>query len=196
MEIFDTLTCPASKAPFFTVDLDEQSVALSLPAEPRPYLENASGANQFQAGDNFSILSAGIIIPYSFTPYVSNTENAAANRLKIQIDDTAGRAYSLPELGAESQVHIPLENYEVGLGIFIPVVTKTRDNGGQLLTGNFLLRYAITGMVISMLSVPLDFAGMSIPVFPYLKIIHNFPMISGEYPAELSADFTYSIVEG
>jgi hypothetical protein len=195
MEIIDTLTSFPNKSPYFSVDITETSAVLSNPADPVPYLVNASGQNQFQAGDNFTLLSAGIFIPYSFSPYVISADAAVSNRLKLEIVDGDGNVYSLPELGADSKIHIPLENYETALGIFIPVLPKARRTTGEILTGPFYIRYAIEGLIISLIGCPRDFDTKEIPVFPYIKVLHNLPLATGTpAPSELVADFTYELV--
>ena len=196
-EVIDTLTALPDKAPYFEVDTeaDPPKADLQLPENPEPYFVNASGQNRFRMGDNFTLLSAGIFIPYQFQPYITSAAAIASNRLKIQLEDMSGNVYNLPELGSASMLHIPIENYETGLGIFVNVLTKTIYGGTTLLSGDFLIRYEISGLSISLMGIPTPYADMIIPVFPYVKVLHNFPMETGSYPVQLVANFTWEAEE-
>ena len=186
-EIIDTLTLYPTRAPSFLVDLDAVGgyVAVSpytplVPSDAAAF--NGSLRRKFHKGDNFIILSAGYRLPESFTVSTGQEEFAnIENNLVFSIVDTDNVIYDIPSLGVAAAgvapVHIPMENYEISIGSFIDVGKCSYE--GTYLSKDFYICLSVSNLNISMRTIPAALDGLTFRVYPFIKILHNFP-ITGE----------------
>jgi hypothetical protein len=186
--VLDILTLEPASCPKFTVDIEAEYVATSM---VNAYLINASSKRIFQAGDNFTILSFGILIPGAFSMVVDLNESIA-NTMELKlVKEDATSTYNILPLSTYSTIFIPLDNFENVINTFVDLKRNLAYAGGADVpfSGNFKLDLSILAY-ISMLGIPASLDGKIISVAPFVKILHNLPMIAGE--AEPEADFSFS----
>jgi len=122
-----------------------------------------------QKNDNCIIQSIALSLPDCFS-----TGNRIANEpMSIQLstfgDD--GNFYQIAELNAGlGYIGIHTENQEIMLNTFIPF---------PVFAGVNHLRFigTVEKMYVSMVNVPAALDGIEFPVFLYMKIFHNLPLI-------------------
>jgi hypothetical protein len=180
-EIIDTLSFAVADSNKFTVNTAVTNLPLIEPgaAIPKP-LVNAGGGGIFQAGDSFSILSAGLYIPEGFTLYKDPAVSISSLiDIKLFIKDTlAGTFFDIDVLNPENSVYIEMENFEMALDVFCDVTKQLDDTTHTtLLKGNFGLVARIINLKISMLGIPALYNGKTFFVSPFFKILHNLPLM-------------------
>lgn len=124
-EKIDILTILPADSPYFIVDTSALSVPFIRPLGVAGAILYAPGAKKtFSAGDNFTILSAGYVLPESFTmasARVNGQQTTPAINLFAEstTPSHAGEGW-FSQLGL-SGIQLPLENYETPLGVFIDI---------------------------------------------------------------------------
>lgn len=185
-EIIDILTLYPTRAPSFVVDIDAVNGYVAVdpfePVDPSDAAAfNGSLRRKFRVGDNFTILSAGFRLPESFTVATGQEEFAnIENNLIFSIIDVDNIIYDIPSLGVgaagAAPVHIPLENYEISIGSFIDVGKCSFE--GAYLSKQFYIGLSVSNLNISMRTIPAALDGLTMRVYPFVKILHNFPLIA------------------
>jgi hypothetical protein len=189
-EIIDVLTLLPAHSPSFTVNTAVLSVDLKIPIHVPAYdyhLVSGGGKKRFTAGDNFTVLSAGYVLPESFGMAKApvNTHQAApALAIGIQAY-TGGSIYFLPNFQVDG-VQLPLENYEIPLNIFVDVMNISDGVGGYpFRTTKFNLPTYLLGLdaqnnlypQVSMVGVPAILNGTVQNAILFVKILHNYALI-------------------
>lgn len=183
MEIIDILAPTYAELPYFTVDTRAgvNSVAVNAYAGAElSFLLNAKSQSRFQPHDNLILMSAGIVLPEMFT-FASYT-NGAATSLSVFspliYDDTDTLKANFP--GAES-IAIPMENYEVALGVF----ANFHDLNVQIGVNSSYYRIGLKDTDVnrvSMINVPTALNDLVIKVIPFIKVLHTLPMFTPPPP--------------
>jgi hypothetical protein len=180
-EIIDVLTLLPAKQQKFTVNTAVDYVATAFPAVPPYLLFNANGLASFINGDNFSILSAGLVFPESFTPW---KDPADLGILGLPVDNIfiqgiSADFYHIDVIGKVDNLFVPMENFELNTDVFVRC--KKQENvahPGTFLNENFYLVTDNSNTIkISMKNVPAAFNGKIFSITPFFKILHNFPLI-------------------
>jgi hypothetical protein len=189
-EIIDILTISPAWLPRFTVDKAEAGVPTFY---PRPgegekadnSLKNAIGNSIFQNGDSFSLLTAGLVLPESFTQYKDvDALTQSCIKLIFFLTGASGKNYTLDTLGQQAQIPLPHENYETAFDIFINAKKQTQLLHPEIvLNEEFFLQLIIDDIMISMAGIPAALDGKTLAIVPYIKILHNFQLASGTGPS-------------
>jgi hypothetical protein len=180
-EIIDVLTLLPSKMQKFTVNTAVDYVATAFPAAPPLTLFNANGKGTFTNGDNFSILSAGIIFPEAFTPWKDPADLGILGLPvnNIFIKGASGDFYHIDVIGDVDNLFLPMENFELNMDIFVKC--KNQENiahPGTFLNENFFLVTDNTNTIkVSMKGIPAALNGKVLSIQPFFKILHNLPLI-------------------
>jgi hypothetical protein len=189
-ERIDIVIPNATDLPRFTVDHTQQTVQLQYPVGPDLKLYNGDHAYTFAQGDNFTILSFGIIMPLSFQfdrrVTLGNTPIFAISFYGV--GQTSGNGYYFNEISSQQSgyLYITVENYDIALDLFIdlqnqppagiapPTYIKNEEFNLNMEI-NFNV-YPFSGIGISMAGVPASLDGTVQTVTPYMKLLHNYPM--------------------
>jgi len=129
-------------------------------------LLSTTGANIFKAGDNFIILSCGLILPenFSLSGIVANFSPFINLQVSTSLDVLVGNVL---EFGTSGQFSPIVANYEYALGQFV--------NINNYLTTDFKLKFSMA-CSISMVGINAAYNGKGISIFPFIKISHNSPL--------------------
>lgn len=170
-EIIETLQVNPANGYNFTVNTAVNEVLLNMTLGVK-FLENPSTFCKFQDGDNITFLSAGFLLPYSFGP--SLNLDAAGDPIlpwtQIQAEKKVGGAV-VPLPGIPAASFLPFANYEYMLGVFSPVSSMSY--------GEVRLLYTFARPIgISMVNVPAALNTLVLPVIPWVKILHNLPLLA------------------
>lgn len=177
-EITEILMPGSADLPTFTVDTSgPEAVAISQGTLPKLL----SGGNQdtFQKDDNILILSYGFVFPLSFQFYQKNAAPfiPILKTDLIAIGITTSINYFFDEF---FRVRIPMENYEIPIEVFLDIQNKGATGGNYLKNENFHLHFGVlspTENAVSMYGVPPALNGKTYPILPFLKVVHNLPMV-------------------
>lgn len=175
----DVMTPDIADCPQFTVDTTGP-LSVIVTQSVNIIMRGGNGNfPSFQRGDNFSVLSAGYVIPERFAIYQFGV---SAENFCCPVMDIAGyRLTSLdyiplfPLTGNGGWLKLPLPNYELCLGAWI--------DAEDLMAEAFQLRMTfpaagggLTPMEISMVNVPAVLNGQVFRIVPFLKVVHNLAM--------------------
>lgn len=179
-EIIDVLALLPSDSPYFIVDTGELSVNLRDEENPVDNCMMMSQGRQaiFRRHDNFQVLSMGLILPDSFalssmkeSPYNEDSPSGALF-LSIVKEDTVSPQYRIPNFGSYG-ISLPMENYEMPLGVFVNVVNIPMDDPFYI----FGKYYTASGWPqVSMVNVPAAYNGLKLRATLFIKVLHNFPL--------------------
>lgn len=130
----------------------------------------ALGGNlsHFVAGDNFTVLSCGFIIPPELSLYFG-TGSALNDPLFILTYNIGGADLPVQQFGSSATMKMFAGNYEMSVGTYINIVSQTK-------THNFQLKVALANVNISMLNIPAALNTKVFNIMPFMKILHNSPM--------------------
>ena len=195
-EIIDVLTLQPNYAPFFTVPSDGSATSKSVPMQnPNyvslgnyPLMKAAGGLGRFNPGDNFTVLTAGFCLPESFV-LASSPADCFQNNVSINLGTTKqqtglGSVFYLPNFGADG-IQLPLENYEMPLGIFVDVTKLDPSGGHPFMTNPFWIfgifeplqdTPALVRPQVSMIGVPSQLYGTTHHVTVFIKVLHNLAL--------------------
>jgi hypothetical protein len=177
-EIVDTLTIPIAEAATFTATSGADFANFSYPAGDH-YAINAAGNNQFIKGDSLRIISAGIVMPESFTWYQSLAAVTVPVIAIVPRGVTSGHLFTNPNL-ASGQQFMPMENYESVLDVFMSAreTIDSIDPTKTLLNENYRIKlYFAAIFPVSMLGLPAALDTKSFYIGLFLKVQHNFKMV-------------------
>lgn len=188
-EIIDILTFNDDKTSYFTIDRTKLYMPLvSGAGGSDAILQNAADKKLLQKGDNFLILTAGLVLPEGFmlSSGIRSGTSAFRNFFYLTLRDRTDSAqYELSEIGGgSSRLYMPMENYETAVDIFCDVQTKVGTVIApppltKTLDEDFKFRLILNNFYVSMVNIPVSFLDGTIQlVFPFIKIIHNLPMIN------------------
>ncbi len=165
-----------------TTDLsDSQKITVNNAAEHVDHstlssgldLINTSGDAVFEQGDNFTIESAAIIFPESFTIWKKITSSSVYALPSIAIVLTGVNShtvYPIEVLGPYAALRLPMENYELALNLFVNVVEMGIAEPFTISTSG------LYDCPVSMLLAPSALNGKVLTVAPFIKVLHNKPM--------------------
>jgi len=190
-EIIDVLTILPQEAPYFTVDLTPGTLSVPLyvyDGSTYCIMHRGGGAWKFQYKDNFTVLSAGFYLPESFAmASPPDSDYQACMSLALYLMKPDGSASSITTQFGLGGIQLPLENYEMPVGIYVDLA---KDCGLPLITTAFGIMGVIKGIDddvparprISMVGVPsaLDETVQRLTVF--IKVVHNLPLLTGTPP--------------
>jgi len=180
-EIIDILTDDPTNCPGFLANNAADFVLSAYPGGATNIMKNSDGHGTFAAGDNFTILAAGYILPESYTLWKNRADfgaNASTQRANFRIyGKVSGDLYSIDGLGSAATIFYPLENYEHELDIFIDSTAQNNlSHLGLKLTESFYISCLLSPMNISQRGQPAAFNGKTFIIVPFLKIAHNLPL--------------------
>lgn len=145
-EKIDILALLPLDSPYFTVDTTKLAVQMITPGGY--VMRRSGGYSTFQAGDNITVLSAGYIMPESFT-MASNPANkqqtCPAINLGAQSIIPGHTAIKYFDNFGLSGIQLPLENYETPLGVFVDIM-NTGSPSYYFRTDNFNLICTLRGL--------------------------------------------------
>jgi hypothetical protein len=179
-EIIDLLTVPYANCPKFTVDTTGPIKVLVTNAVASIFYTSGGINNYFQQADNFEVLSAGFAYPFSSQRHFEVNGLPPLSIVILAKGKTTGYTYPFKNLGSNSGVNIPIENYDMSINIFMDVQNLPAQ-GGNLLNAE---KFSIFGGLIaaseyvSMVGVPSALNGLVLPIVPFIKVKHNFPLTS------------------
>ena len=179
--------------PYFTVDNTKSYVLISQPTSKR--LLNVAGYHTFEVGDNFTILSYGIVLPLSFQldrslnlspgtdPYQLTSPTFGMTLLAHGIITNA--PYSLREVSSfegSRSLCLIMENFDTAANIFINIQNQEEVLEHNIKDEPFYLEMTLYGLgevediAVSMAGVPDSLNGTRQYITPYIKVVHNFPL--------------------
>lgn len=182
-EIIEILTVlpnavtPYLGIPHFTVDTAQTSVEVH--GSQGFKLCNGAGRSVFQAGDNILLLSMGYTLPESFA--VANPAmNANAPVTELPTLDIA--SYYADDLNNSVRYlaeysFVPMPNFEMPNGVYYNSTDPTLLPKKYILKGSFSAYPPFSQFRISMVNVPLILNGTLQMVNPFIKILHNLPLV-------------------
>lgn len=184
-EIIDILTSEPKNCMTMTADNTVDYVQTIAPGGVDFKMYNSNIKGKFQAGDNLSIISAGYILPESYTLWkqgtdlITKTEPAMQRANFYLVGATSGAIYSIDSLGANPGIYLPLENYEHELDIFIDTTKQFKLlPPNTALNEPFFIFLALIPMLISQKSQPAANNGKVFIIVPFLKVAHNLPLLA------------------
>ena len=179
-EIIDVLAPEYAGCATFTVNNAVDYVDQTAAGTPaKSIFQNASASKAIQKGDNFSILSAGLLLPEAFTLYKnSGIKSLPTFGIRMQ-GVTSGATYNIDAFGFVNLVSVPMENHETAFDLFVDCSKQYRNAVLPLhyLDENFLIYTDSASFKISMLGVPAALNGKVFPIIPFIKVSHNLVMI-------------------
>ena len=178
-EIIDLLTIPYANCPKFTVDTSGPIKVPVTNAAASTFFTSGGLNKYFQQADNFEILSLGFAYPFSFQRHFElGVVSNPLSFIVIAKGKTTGYNFIFSNLGSNAGVNIPMENYDMSISIFMDVQNLPAQ-GGNLLNAE---KFAIFGGLVSasefvsMVGAPSALNGIGLPIVPFIKIKHNFPL--------------------
>jgi hypothetical protein len=176
-ELIDILTPLYANCPTFTVNTGGP---LSVATTPTNILyRNSALYYKFQNGDNIILLSAGFVLPENFVLADTNKggTSVAANEMQLYVYKQSSLVPPpvglLPGLGDRGVLVIPMESYEVNANIFCDMSTLLAALAGE----DFVIQGNLYVNNISMLNVPVALNATTQHIIPFIKVLHNLPMI-------------------
>jgi len=159
-KLIDLLQQPVGDAQTFTVDNTQAFVDLNN-TPSLGVLTARNGDKVFTRGDNFNILSVGVVMPINYQIYPNSVGGHITTGIEFFVKENAG-ASTVP-VDPEGVV-LPFGSYEMNLGAYFDVENVPYD---------FNLYFGIDKMRISMVGVPDSENGKvySVPVFA--KVEHT-----------------------
>jgi hypothetical protein len=176
-EIIEVLAPLYAELPFFEIDHTATAVPVQYPRTPA-FFYNANGLRIFRNIDNIIILSCGFVFPDNFvqantakTGTISPTSIMTTYLYKYS--DLVTPVGFLPGFGDNASFSIPMENYEISIGIFSNITSAA----GALAGENFVVGCSMACNDVSMIGVPTAFLNNDVvKLIPFIKIIHNMPL--------------------
>lgn len=172
-EIIDVLMPKISLCPYFVVDTTgPDSVPVIDAAIPIMTLYSGDVSKPtFVRGDNVVMLSIGYFIPDNFISFELPGPNYAVPSWKMYMYKvTTAVSSPLTQFGVSGTIQSPFPNYEMAMGIFLDVNAIAADD--------FRLQIAMaTNNMISMVGAPAVLNTKTFHVVPFVKILHNFPLV-------------------
>jgi len=167
----------AANFPYFTSNNAVQKVPALFPLAGDYTLANANAKKKFKNGDSFHILSAGLIIPESFTVWKDPSISIPLIGQLLYITGISTAIYNIDVLGKYSVVFLPMENYEIALDVFVDTQNQVQALHPTVkLNEDFYLTSGLQFLQISMAGAPAALNGKSFILTPFFKILHNYPM--------------------
>ena len=185
MAIIETLTFKRNQSPYFVVDNTKLSVPLILPSEANLYMINASGNGNFEAGDNFNLLSIGVKVPLSFEftgadAIVSPATPQKAEVMPLKLQGFWGTNFEYVDRLNGGQLLIPFENYEMSYNNFFDDPSRWKTHFRLFLWPSKFAEYSQENPEsppnISMLTVPDSLNGKTFYITIFCKIEHTYPI--------------------
>jgi hypothetical protein len=143
-----------------------------------PNYDGSVSFAKIQAKDSITILSLGLMVPYSFV------QSAMASlSFGYWATDGIGPALfnPIPEINIPTgDVPIPFYNYEMSIGTYVPWPVPASGNPG----GNYAYYYLcsffppIATAKVSMIGAPASLNGVVITPVPFVKIQHTLPLLA------------------
>jgi len=143
------------------------------------YLENGAGRRTFQAGDYFILSSYGIMLPENFTfygPFGLPVMEVYGWVIPALLGFTLP-VFQRPAVGFNPSLLITEENKEHPIEGFCDYNQFKIDVSQAPVTTNFILQAPIGVCHISMLNVPDDANLKVYRIVPFVKVIHNLPLL-------------------
>lgn len=168
---------PDSITSYFVVDISAQYVPV-VDSVNKPIMKNAAvqvgvHGKEFTTGDNLSILSYGLRIPYCFhlasgNPFLKLSWENAIGTIMLPMAEIS----PLSPPTTITQLFLPLADREINLNIFV----RQPFTGGSAGVSSGHIICGIGGALIDMAGVPAAFNGQTIMVYPFMKVQHTLPM--------------------
>lgn len=179
-EIIDILRYQSNLFPQFTVDTTGVRQVPITPTAGGGAICDAAGHERFQKGDSVIILSMGYVLPLCFQ--LDMEHNVLNNPYSVFFlkakGKTTAQLYPLNEM--LNAVHVPLESYECSLNIFINVMNQPLAGGHNLKDEDFALNLVwsnVFQVFVSMVSVPTALNTTVQDIVPFVKVLHNKPLL-------------------
>ncbi len=163
-ELIDVLQPDLAVSPSFVVDINQPYVNIAydsgIDPKQKGQLKKADGRLKFQKGENFQVLSIGIVIPLSFQIYLVD-EMPSISMSYYAVD---GSEYgTLPHM---YKTFMPFSNYEFSLGVY-------EDTMHNVTQKDFYLGAVINDLKVSMIGVPTQLHNEKFSITVFLKIFHS-----------------------
>lgn len=184
-ERIDIMMPPVDCLPYFVVDTTGplfKPVAYPAPV-PVDYLTAGDYTCVFTKGDNFVLMSGGLVMPLSFQ--IDRGQGVAQwpyiRFYMYAYGQTTGNIYKLKEVsgaGATPSFYMPMENYDSPVDIFIDIQNQDPVGGQYLKNEDFTIgvSQALYFTNVSMAGIPASLNATTQFILPYVKILHNFPL--------------------
>lgn len=190
-EYIDVMSFLPAHSPYFTVNTGVLAVDIRRPTGLGYdfHLRSSGGFKNFQAGDNFVVVSAGFVLPESFA-LAQGPANLVQNNPSITIGAQvlAGGAIYYLQNFSTTGIMMPIENYELPANIFVDIVSV--NNGATppvypFRLAGFNLIGLFTGLdetnsiypQVSMVGVPASLNATRQHLTMFIKVVHNFPLV-------------------
>lgn len=168
---FTILIPKLTESPSFVVNLAAVGgvVSVTQPGNVTFDYYNTAGNKLLRAGDSFTVLSYGVILPENFQ-FHSGVSAQSKNGLCFYIGSSVG---PLLEFGdSDGYVFCPVENYEIACNTFISAVDNGLTGASFSLKGDIGPAFGQTPK-ISMVGVPAALDGTTQYIRPFVKIAHT-----------------------
>jgi hypothetical protein len=167
-EHIDQMTFTRAGSLLFTVNTAVDMVDAIHAGVDSYKLKSASGLGLFEPDDSFTIESYGYRMPLGFQT-ISKPSVPAEIITQFELSAYDGtQYYYFPEVGHNSVIYAPMDNFEVGCGIFIDMASRNIPS-----TRKYFLRLRMLNFHVSMLNLPSNLNTTSQAIIPFIKIIHN-----------------------
>jgi hypothetical protein len=175
-EIIDILTPDIDDCPYFVANNAVDYIVPSIPVSPPAtyILKNSQTRSIMAMGDNFRVLSCGLILPESFT-FLKRATVASLPLYGLLIRGSPSTDIYYSPSFSGSEFYLPMENYEFVLDVFCNCAYTYKGGApaSNLQKENFYFTYYAGDINVSMLGVPATLNLKTFYIIPFIKILHN-----------------------
>jgi hypothetical protein len=174
MLIFETLVVTAN----LVTDSSSDAVGITVTGP----MINPLNYGRFAKGDNFQVLSIGLIAPEGLTlsglitqpnkPYFG----LYGGELSTPINYFTLNIFSMKPSVAKDYIYILSENMDVSVMGLSQYSSYIRGSTGESVQNDFAIYLEQSNIYFSMIGLPSSLNNKVITIYPYIKIAHNFPL--------------------
>lgn len=177
-EIVDIMTIPMANAGSFVADTSGVDFVAGASQVGTFSFINKLGNKKFTKGDSLRLLSAGIVLPESFTISKQLLFEPLPFVIVSAVGAVSAALYYNPNFSG-NYIYLPFENYEMVLDVFFSCRDAYQPGFPNLtlLLEDFYLKGNTPSVLnISMFGVPAAMDGKTFYFHPFIKVLHTIPL--------------------